>query len=189
MADEEGQPSWLSASNASNKQSSPSSEPPTSSGVTSGGGGTSSKKTANLPPYFTAVQGVMSTINMGLMIFMSAVGVLGILNSTNVNDTGVIFVGLYLVIFAAIEFMYELAQLLPLESLDLLVKKNFGFLYGVNGRGAFFLLVGILCFGLSTPRDLAIASGVVIAFWGCLIMLVALLKPDYFPKKEKYSPP
>jgi hypothetical protein len=186
--DEDGQPSWLS----SNKQTSSSSAPempPAPLTPASGKAGGSAKAAVNLPPYFMAVQVTMTVINMGLMIFMAAVGVLGVLNANNVDDTGVIFVGIYLVIFAGIEFMYELAQVQPLESLDTLVKKNFGFLYGLNGRGCFFLLVGVLCFGLSTPRQLAIAAGVTIAFWGCLIMVVGLLKPDYFPRKEKYIPP
>lgn len=31
--------------------------------------------------------------------------------------------------------------------------------------------MGILAFGLSTPRNLAIATGIVVAFFGCLICL------------------
>ena len=92
------------------------------------------------PPYFAVAQTIHTSINIGLMIFVSAVGVIGILDSNNVDDTGTVFVGIYLLIFAMIEFTYEVSQIIPSESLDELVKKNFGFLYGVNGRGMFFLL-------------------------------------------------
>jgi len=79
-------------------------------------------------------------MTLGLMVFMAAVGALGIGKSDSVNDTGVIFVGLYMIVFAAIVFIYEISQILPSKSLDTLMKKNFGFLYGYVGKGLFLLL-------------------------------------------------
>lgn len=74
------------------------------------------------------------------MIFLAAVGALGIGSAEGIDDTGLIFVGLYLIIFAGLVFFYELAQVLKWERLDLFMKMNFGFLYGVNGKGIFILL-------------------------------------------------
>lgn len=175
--DDDGKPSWLSSSNNANAASSttPMSATSTAPGST--------------PPYYSLVSWTIAIINIGLMFFMAFTGVAGILSSNNVDDTGVVFVGSYLLIFAAIEFFYELSQIIKIQALDILMKKNFGFLYGINGRGLYFMFVGILCFGLSTPRGMAIGCGVAIAFWGLFLIVVALLKPDYFPKLEKFVPP
>ena len=92
------------------------------------------------PPYFKLVKTVFFFMNIGLMVFLAAVGALGMGSSTSINDTGLIFVGLYLIIFAGLVFFYELAQVLNWESLDLFMKKNFGFLYGVYGKSLFILM-------------------------------------------------
>lgn len=77
------------------------------------------------------------------MIFLAATGALGIGNagsSGNINESGVVFVGIYMILFAAIVFIYEISQVLPSKSLDETIKKNFGFLYGVIGKGLFICL-------------------------------------------------
>lgn len=79
-------------------------------------------------------------MNLGLMIFMAATGALGIGGSDNVDDTGVVFVGIYLIVFAAILTFFEIAQLCPGGRLDEFVKRNFGFLYGNIGKGLFLVL-------------------------------------------------
>lgn len=71
--------------------------------------------------------------------------------------------------------------------------------------------VGILCFGLTSPRSLAIACGILVAAWGVSSILIAMKVgranfcffafiqlnifsrvgfqwPEYFDKKEKYIP-
>jgi hypothetical protein len=175
--DDDGQPSWLS-SNSSRPKEGDAAQPAASTGAAS-----------TKPPYYGVVSWTCTIINMGLMFFMAFTGAVGTLSSDNVDDTGVIFVGIYLMIFAAIEFMYELSQIVKITSFDNLMKKNFGFLYGVNGRGLYFLFVGVLCFGLKSPRDLAIGCGVAVAFWGPFLIVVSIIKPDYFPKMQKYVPP
>lgn len=95
------------------------------------------------PPYKTLVKGSVAFLNIGMMFFLSVVGALAIASVNDVNTTeatGLIFVGLYLLIFASILFIYEIIQLLPFEALDLFYKKNFGFLYGPVGKGLFILL-------------------------------------------------
>ena len=72
--------------------------------------------------------------------------------------------------------------------IDNLWKRNFGFLYGPVGRGMYMVFIAILCFGISDPYELALASGVVIAFFGCLQIFISLCYPQYFDKKEKYVP-
>lgn len=92
------------------------------------------------PPYFRTVKTAFFITNIGMMIFLAATGALGIGSANGINDTGLIFVGLYLIIFAGLVFFYELAQVLRWERLDMFMKRNFGFLYGVNGKGLFILM-------------------------------------------------
>ena len=69
---------------------------------------------------------------------MAATGALGVGQSN--GDPAVIFVGIYLIVFAGIEFIHEIAQIIPHKALDDLWKRNFGFLYGPIGKGSYFLL-------------------------------------------------
>ena len=92
------------------------------------------------PPNFRLVTTTMLVMNLGMMIFMAAVGALGIGSANSINSTGLIFVGLYLILFAGLVFVYELSQVLKWETLDLFMKKNFGFLYGIKGKGLFMIL-------------------------------------------------
>lgn len=92
------------------------------------------------PPHFNKVKTALFMGNIGFMVFLAAVGALGMGEARSINDTGLIFVGLYIIIFAGLVFFYELAQVLHWERLDLFMKMNFGFLYGVNGKGIFILL-------------------------------------------------
>mmetsp|Transcript_10465 Transcript_10465/g.7811 ORF Transcript_10465/g.7811 Transcript_10465/m.7811 type:complete len:177 (+) Transcript_10465:27-557(+) len=176
MADEE-QPAWLRTGNAG---SSPSTSPSSSA--------VNSASSANAPPFKNVVKMIFLVMNIGLMIFMAATGALGIGGSDNVNDTGVVFVGIYLILFAGILCLFEISQLCPGGRLDEFVKRNFGFLYGNVGKGLFLLFVGILCFGLTTPRSMAIACGVLVAAWGCASILITMKWPEYFDKKEKFTP-
>lgn len=86
------------------------------------------------------VRSLLIITNTGLMVFMAATGALAIYHSTDVQDTGVVFVGIYLMIFAAILFTYEVLQIAPCVALDNLYKKNFGFLYGLIGKCLFLVL-------------------------------------------------
>jgi len=92
------------------------------------------------PPYKSTVKGIFMFCNLGMMIFLAATGALGIQQSDSVNDTSVVFVGIYLILFAAIVFIYEIAQLCPDSSVDSFFKRNFGYLYGIIGKSLFIML-------------------------------------------------
>lgn len=119
---------------------------------------------------------------------MASVGALGIRDANSVSDTGLVFIGLYMHIFAAILFCYESIQIRPCEVLDTFYKRNFGFLYGPNGKGAYLIFTGVMAFGIESPRPLAIATGVVVGFLGAVVILVNAKWPEYFDKHEKYHP-
>jgi len=181
MADEE-QPAWLRTSAPAGGAPLP---PPTSSYPTSSAATSSSEAD---PPYKKTVKGLFTFFNLGFMVFLAATGALGVGSADSINDTGDIFVGIYMVLFAAIVFIYEISQFCPNTSLDTFMKRNFGYLYGVIGKGLFILFMGVLAFGLSSPRSLAIACGVLVCAWGPVQIAVYLKWPLYFDKKEKYQP-
>lgn len=80
-------------------------------------------------------------MNMGTMFFVAATGALGIDNSDGVDDTGLVFVGLYLILFAAGLFIYEMAQFTPCCGvIDDFMKKNFGFMYGIFGKSFYIMM-------------------------------------------------
>lgn len=84
------------------------------------------------------ISGVITFTNLGLSIMTAASGALAVKNAG--SDAGVGFVGLYLILFSAILFTYEAIQIRPCEALDNIYKRNFGFLYGMNGKCIYILL-------------------------------------------------
>ncbi len=119
-----------------------SSSNPTSNSAPAATSPTTSKSNNNGidPPYKSVVKWTFFFLNIGFMLFLAAVGALGVGASNNIDDTGVIFVGIYMILFAAIEFIFEISQVMPWEALDTFIKKNFGFLYGMIGKGMFITL-------------------------------------------------
>jgi hypothetical protein len=125
---------------------------------------------------------------MGLCIMEAACGALGIANTTSVKDTALVFVGLYMILFAAIIFLYELIQIRPCGYIDEVWKKNFGFLYGQGGKSLFIIFMAILAFGISEPKAMAISTGVLVLFAGVMQGVIYWKWPEYFDQKEKYVP-
>jgi hypothetical protein len=77
-------------------------------------------------------------LNAGLSVMVAATGALAVGGAG--SDAGLGFIGVYLVLFAAILFTFEVLQLYPMEKLDDLYKRNFGFLYGYLGKSFYLLL-------------------------------------------------
>jgi hypothetical protein len=58
------------------------------------------------------------------------------------------FLAFYMILFAVLLFLYEMMYWTPLEALNINIRKNFGFMYGLRGKGLYLVFVGCLCFGL-----------------------------------------
>mmetsp|Transcript_107925 Transcript_107925/g.232487 ORF Transcript_107925/g.232487 Transcript_107925/m.232487 type:complete len:185 (-) Transcript_107925:105-659(-) len=179
-------PAWLNDDAAPAASSSSSAAPVTAVPVSSDGEPVASGKAA--PPHKALVNSVMTFVTMGVSVMMAASGALVVGQANSVNDTGVVFIGLYMCLFAAILFLYELIQIKPIEKVDRVYKENFGFLYGPNGRGIYMFFTAIIAFGM---RDfaLALATGILVAAWGICVIGIHMKWPDYFDVKIKYKPP
>ena len=92
------------------------------------------------PKYKTLVKIVLLVLNIGLSVMMSFTGALGVGNAQSASDTGNVFVGIYMCLFAAILATFEIIQIRPCGFIDEFYKKNFGFLYGMIGKGLYIFL-------------------------------------------------
>lgn len=106
-----------------------------------GQGTLSATQNSQTPPPGKALVSVILVVgNIGFSVLAAAAGVMGIAGANSVNDTAIVFVGLYLILFAAILVGFEVSQFKPGTVLDLLMKKNLGFLYGPIGRSIYLIL-------------------------------------------------
>jgi hypothetical protein len=77
----------------------------------------------------------LSLLNMGLAAMMGALGVLSLIVNppAGLADLSPAFLAVYMVIFAALLFCYEFIWWQPVAALNVMFRKNFGFLYGLRG--------------------------------------------------------
>jgi hypothetical protein len=196
-------PSWLDsehdggASTANNSSFNAPAESPSngvsSSEATSGGG-----MGQEGPKYKRLANNVMTFTNMGMAVFMAATGALGIMGATKTtaapgskaerNDAQDVFVGVYMCLFAAILFFFELANLSGIKSFINVLKRNFGFLYGKNGKCVYIIFMAIMSFGLTQPKDVALACGIIVGTWGPVQVAYYCRFPDHYQDYEKYKP-
>ena len=91
-------------------------------------------------PHKKMFLGASAVINLGLSFMIAATGAIAIGDVNNVDDSGQVFVGLYMILFSAILFAFEVLQMKPNNNLDEIYKRNFGFLYGNIGKPCYLLL-------------------------------------------------
>mmetsp|Transcript_18420 Transcript_18420/g.62478 ORF Transcript_18420/g.62478 Transcript_18420/m.62478 type:complete len:180 (+) Transcript_18420:56-595(+) len=163
MADP-SQPSWMDAGAGGAPGSTP----------TPASGGTSDVERKR-----TIVRSVFRFFNAGSAVMMAATGALGIMGADNVDDTGIIFVALYMILFAAILFTFEMVQVYPCELMQRIYRRNFGFLFGTKGKALFIIFIAFLNFGLAVQRTLSLATGLVLIFLGSLQLIAYLVYPQY----------
>lgn len=68
----------------------------------------------------------------------------------------------------------------PIEKIDLLVKRNFGFLSKPIGKGAFMIFVAFLNFGMTSNTKLGTATGICVGSVGALYIFFYLRNPEIF---------
>ena len=63
---------------------------------------------------------------------------------SSVGSSERIFVACYMLFFSALLFFFELNQMRPVEYIDHMYRRNFGFLYGALTKSLFIILYVIL---------------------------------------------
>eukprot|EP00980_Cylindrotheca_fusiformis_P014809 scaffold4026_cov117-Cylindrotheca_fusiformis.AAC.44 len=126
----------------------------------------------------------MSVLNVGLAIMMAALGVLTLIevhSSKSVKDLSEPFLATYMIMFALLLGVYEVMWWTPFPIVNKQMRKNFGFLYGLLGKGFYLIFVACLCIGLGTDARIAAlnySTGGCFMASGILHSFVVCCRPD-----------
>lgn len=99
---------------------------------------------------------------------------------TGVDESGKIFVAVYMFFFASLLFVFEGVQVRSVEALDHVFKRNFGFLYNVMGKALYIIFIAFLSFGLGEPATLSFVTGLLLALFGVAELSLYLKFPEIF---------
>ena len=122
---------------------------------------------------------------------MATLGVLTILNlgKFSISTLPEIFLAGYMIVFAVLLFTYELMWWMAIPAINKSLRKNFGFLYGLKGKGFYLIFAAFLTIGLARDKNARlytyIAGGSYIA-GGIFHLMVGFCNPDV---SDRYAAP
>lgn len=134
----------------------------------------------------------LSFLDIGLAVMMTALGVLTLIQFSGVADTSAAFLAVYMIIFAALLGTYEVMYWVGIPWINKILRKNFGFLYGLKGKGLYLIFVAFLCLGLKNDsfsqlvKILTWATGISYLAVGVLHLFIVCIHPTI---SEKYRAP
>jgi hypothetical protein len=127
---------------------------------------------------------LLSMLNIGLCTMMAALGVLTLIsvhrNGNAIDNLSEPFLAAYMVMFAILLFVYELMWWRAMPGLNKSLRKNFGFLYGLRGKGFYLIFVAFLCLGLGKEASVATlnwATGIAYMAVGCFHIFLVCANP------------
>eukprot|EP01032_Pedospumella_encystans_P020465 gene20465-23245_t len=123
---------------------------------------------------------ILKITTMFLCVLIAATAVIGIEYINGVEASGKIFVATYMLFFSALLFVFELIEIRPVEWVDHMFRRNFGFLYGTMGKSLYIVFVACLSFGLGDPESLTYATGISAAIFGIIEFTLYLKYPELF---------
>lgn len=95
-----------------------------------------------------------------------------------VDKTERVFIAVYMIFFALLLLLFELNQIKSYENIDMLFKRNFGFLSHTVGNALFFIFIAFLTFGLVDPQILTFVTGGLLATFGITKLCIYLQYPE-----------
>ncbi|GAX23468.1 hypothetical protein FisN_14Hh363 [Fistulifera solaris] len=100
----------------------------------------------------------LSLLDLGLAAMMAALGLLSLIEMDfkELNDVTEAFLAIYMVVFAVLLAMYEFAWWQPVPSINKTFRKNFGFMYGLKGKGFYLIFIAFLCIGMWKDETTAV---------------------------------
>ncbi len=128
---------------------------------------------------------LISLLLIGLCAAMIALGVFVFLDNLQVQDFAEWFIGGYMILFALLLLSYELMWWCTIPSLNRVIRKNFGFIYKVNGKALYLIFVACLCIGIDNnllgDMDwLRWFSGIGWGGTGILLIVLGCARPTMF---------
>ncbi|CAM9517887.1 unnamed protein product [Ascophyllum nodosum] len=131
----------------------------------------------------TIIRSFFHFINIGISVMMAASAVFGILALDNVQR---VVLSVYLLIFSALMFLYELVRVLTrCERAHQVMRKNFGFFFGAKGRGLYLIFVGFLNWPLTSL--LSTWTTFLTIGWGVITVLAYMSRPEWFEVPKQTS--
>lgn len=93
---------------------------------------------------------LLSLIDFGLAAMMGALGITSLINMDfgKLDELTQAFLAGYMVLFGVLLAIYEFIWWQPIASLNKNFRKNFGFMYGLTGKGFYLIFIAFLCLGL-----------------------------------------
>lgn len=127
----------------------------------------------------------LSILDLGLAAMMAALGLLSLLemNFSKLNDVTEAFLAVYMIIFAVLLALYEFVYWQPVPSINKTFRKNFGFMYGLKGKGFYLIFIAFLCIGMwrdktSAVKGLDWATGLAWLAGGCGHVFLSCCVPN-----------
>ena len=135
---------------------------------------------------------LLSIVDFGLSALMATLGITSLIEMDipNLDEITEAFLAVYMVIFAVLLALYEFIWWQPIASLNKTFRKNFGFMYGLKGKGFYLIFIAFLCLGLWKDEATAIkgldwATGLAWLAAGCSHVGFSMCWPEM---NEMYKP-
>lgn len=136
----------------------------------------------------TRVRWLLHIIIAGMCCMMGAAGGLSLVSiSESSSPVSDFFVGVYVMLFAALLFTHELNEIHSISWLEHFLKHNLGFLFKPLGKGLFIVFIAFLNLGLSNSNNLGLATGICLALIGIGYIVLYLRNPEYFDESPSAS--
>lgn len=118
---------------------------------------------------------------------MVALGVSALFELTfgGVPDFSDFFIAAYMILFAVLLFLYEMMWWCTVDQLNKRIRKNFGFMYKIEGKAAYLIFVALLALGmdrnlLGELEWLQWFTGIGWAVMGLFLFFLVCFQPSVF---------
>ena len=88
---------------------------------------------------------LLSIVDIGLAAMMGVLGITSLIEMDfkQLKEITEAFLAVYMVIFAVLLFIYELVWWQPIAALNRTFRMNFGFMYGLKGKGFYLIFIAL----------------------------------------------
>jgi len=177
-----GEPDWATPGGSGAAATTQNTELP--GGTTVGTNGTSSANNRS-----GMILTLLSMLNIGMAALMTVLGLLTLLSfdkpfSEVLSES---FLAIYMILFASLLCMYEIMWWMSMPKINKILRKNFGFMYGLRGKGLYLIFVAFLCIGLGGDNSVSAltwVTGISYLVVGLLHMFIVCLHPDISAKYQ-----
>lgn len=139
-------------------------------------------------------QRLISFLLIGLCASMVALGLMILFEHdyTDLTDMISIFIAAYMILFGVLLFLYELMWWCTVDLLNKRIRKNFGFMYKVQGKALYLVFVALLCLGtnpeaLGELKWLQWVTGIGWAATGVFLEFLIFFRPSVFHNYQSPS--